>query len=422
MTNDSLQQFRLRAGLWIRMAVAGTIAALGFVLLFCLEIVSAAVMALLLLTLVPVGIGALLFLVGLWFAVAGLYRRLMPAPLVVGRISNKWLVGIERFARDLTTPEDGVTLRSLAPHLGGLVVWVVGYAVVAYSALVTPLEAVLAISAVVGVVGAVYYTGRTISDELGRGGTVEDQLEDDVDVVESDDADELLSDTTDVSLEELQARVDRLANQAAVPAPTVRVGRERRPFAATVGFRPETSTIIVSHGLCNALSDRELEAVLAHELAHVVNRDAAILTALALPDAKFDALLEAAAADPNDESVHPIQAHPSLLLAALPIVGFTRAAVTVVTRYREYVADRGAIALTGDPAALAGALETLDQDLERRPSSDLRAHRTTAAFSIVPPPWEEHRFFDRTRRFISRRLLGTHPPTAKRLERLRQRI
>jgi heat shock protein HtpX len=42
--------------------------------------------------------------------------------------------------------------------------------------------------------------------------------------------------------------------------------------------------------------------------------------------------------------------------------------------------------------------------------------------SIVPPPWEEHRFFDRTRRFLFRRLFGTHPPTERRIERLRARV
>jgi len=86
------------------------------------------------------------------------------------------------------------------------------------------------------------------------------------------------------------------------------------------------------------------------------------------------------------------------------------------------IADQAAVEITGDPAALASALETLGDDLPRRPTTDVRGYRSTAAFSIVPPPWEEYRFFDRTRRFVRRRLFGTHPPTGKRIERLRRTI
>ncbi|WP_241175297.1 M48 family metallopeptidase [Natronolimnobius sp. AArcel1] len=420
MATESLQTFRERAGLWIRMAVAGLVAVLGFVLLFVIEIAAIAVMSMFMLVLGAPAVAVLLLFIGLWLGIAGVYRRLMPAPLIVGRISNKWLQGLEQFAREFSTPNEALVLRSFAPMLGGLIAWVVGYTIVESTPLISRLEAVLAVGLLCGVIGATYYTGRTIAGELGRGGTVEEHLAEDIDVIENDsDADEVLAETATSSLAELQARVDRLAAQAGVPAPTVRLGRERRPVAATAGFRPTTSTIAVSVGLCDRLSTQELEAVLAHELAHVVNRDAAILTALALPNAKFDTLLDNALADPHDDSASPFQIHPMVLLAALPVIGLTRASVILVTRYREYVADRGAVALTGDPAALASALETLDQELTRRPASDLRTNRSTAVFSIVPPPWEEHRFFDRTRRFIARTLLGTHPATEKRIERLR---
>jgi len=106
----------------------------------------------------------------------------------------------------------------------------------------------------------------------------------------------------------------------------------------------------------------------------------------------------------------------ALLAGLAALVG--RFCTAVVARAREYAADDGAVAITGDPAALASALATLDGTVARRPGTDLRA---VAAFSVVPPAWEEHRFFDRTRRLIYRGLLGTHPETSDRIERLRAR-
>lgn len=146
-----------------------------------------------------------------------------------------------------------------------------------------------------------------------------------------------------------------------------------------------------------------------------------MLTALALPTAKTRALLkgEEVAYERDGEFYLLAPYYPFLLLSALPIGVLSQWTVALVARYREYVADRSAVAMTGDPAALASALETLDSELSLRPTSDLRGNRSTAAFSIVPPPWEEHPFFDRARYFIRRRLFGTHPPTAKRIERLR---
>ncbi|GAB3671530.1 M48 family metalloprotease [Halopiger thermotolerans] len=207
----------------------------------------------------------------------------------------------------------------------------------------------------------------------------------------------------------LQRIVDRLAAQVAVPAPEVRVGSSATPTAVTAGYRPATSTIVVSRGLLEELEDRELEAVLAHELAHVINRDAAVMTFLAVPGANANAAIVR-------HVINPVVAIPAAVAYAV-----SRWCIAVVSSTREYAADDGAVAITGDPAALASALEKLDAELERRPSSDLRESRSTAAFSIVPPPWEEHRFFDRTRRFVNRRIFGTHPPTEKRIERLRTR-
>ncbi|MXV63751.1 M48 family metalloprotease [Natronorubrum sp. JWXQ-INN-674] len=239
--------------------------------------------------------------------------------------------------------------------------------------------------------------------------TVRSELTGDVAVLRTlDDSVDLSDDLErDPELADVRRRVDRLAQQAGVPTPTVKIAVTRTPTALTVGYRPATSTIILSRGLVKELDSRELEAVLAHELAHVANRDAAVMSVMTVPAAKAEAFIER------------YDGGGYLELLAFALQALSRWCVIVVARYREYAADDGAVAITGDSTALASALETLDRSVARRPVRDLRRHRTAAAFSIVPPPWEEHRFFNRSRRFVARRLLGTHPPTKKRIERLR---
>lgn len=139
------------------------VAVLGFVLLFVIEIAAIAVMSMFMLVLGAPAVAVLLLFIGLWLGIAGVYRRLMPAPLIVGRISNKWLQGLEQFAREFSTPNEALVLRSFAPMLGGLIAWVVGYTIVESTPLISRLEAVLAVGLLCGVIGATYYTGRTIA-------------------------------------------------------------------------------------------------------------------------------------------------------------------------------------------------------------------------------------------------------------------
>ncbi|WP_049922980.1 M48 family metallopeptidase [Halopiger djelfimassiliensis] len=210
---------------------------------------------------------------------------------------------------------------------------------------------------------------------------------------------------------DLTDRVRRLAARADVPAPDVRLTDARTPVAATVGYRPAASTIVLSSGLLERLDDRELDAVVAHELAHLGNRDAAVLTLLSFPAASAR------------ETIARHERNPFMAFPGHVVIATSRLCAAFVARAREYAADDGAVAITGTPAALASALETLAPDTAERPGADLRTVSGSAvAFSIVPPPWDERRFFDRTKRFVFRRLLGTHPPTERRLERLETRL
>jgi len=208
----------------------------------------------------------------------------------------------------------------------------------------------------------------------------------------------------------LESIVTRLAGQVDLPPPEIRVLEHGTPVALTVGYRPAVSTLVLSRGLIETLEYHELEAAIAHELAHVANRDAAVLTALSAPSA-------VARLARSRYGYNPVVEPLAMLVGTI-----SRWYVALVSRGREYAADDGAVAITGDPAALASALESLDADLERRPSTDLRERDAATAFAIVPPPWEKHPFFDRTRRFIARRVFGTHPPTEKRIDRLRAQV
>jgi Zn-dependent protease with chaperone function len=298
--------------------------------------------------------------------------------------------------------ETGRTLRAAAARLGlvGSIVAVAlavgGFAAVfllARSSAPGTLLAPLAWTG--GAVTAGFHLVATARDELSSAAVLDD-LEAVADAVD------------DERRTALDRRVARLAAQADAPAPDVRLVESPTPTAAAVGYRPAQSTLVVSTGLVDALDEAQLDAVLAHELAHVANYDAAVLTALSFPRARAHRVFRR------------YGLNPVVTLFAGVVAGTSRGCAAVVARTREYVADDAAVAMTGDPAALATALETLDAELRHRPDRDLR-ESSAAAFSIVPPPWEEHRFFDRTRRLLFRGLLGTHPPTERRVERLRRR-
>ncbi|WP_121742416.1 M48 family metallopeptidase [Natronorubrum halophilum] len=396
---------RVRLGLWIRMLAASALLLGALLLLLVVEF------------LFVLFFGGLVY----WFALGTIFSVIAAVPTVaavlgVGCYLAVCLVGFHAFraarAGDLEHGPDtvatamGTSLESVRRRLG-----VRGRVAVAG----TMLALVAASRWLVEAVGVeLYFLPLTIVAALFAVVShsvhiAHDELNGDVAVLRTlDESVHLSTDLErDPELETIRRRADRLARQAGVPTPSIAIAVTRTPTALTVGYRPAESTIVLSRGLVKELDERQLEAVLAHELAHVVNRDAAVMSIMSIPAAKAEAFAE------RYDGVG------SLLVLALMLQGLSRWCVVVVARHREYVADDGAVAITGDPAALASALETLDRSVARRPVSDLRRHRTAAAFSIVPPPWEERGVLDRTRRFVSRRLFGTHPPTEKRIERLR---
>lgn len=268
--------------------------------------------------------------------------------------------------------------------------------------------------------------------------------------------------TTPDDLPGIHATTTKVASQLGVPKPTVAISRTHTPEAMVVGFRPSDVHLVLSYGTVTALTEDELEAVIAHELAHVANRDAMVMTAVSTPVVLADGLRAQVREDDEesddgdweppeetpdaddewgDEEIFGPNGewrmghHPSsdddddddddskdswIVRMSLYVVGtsawiVSRAIVAVLSRARETTADRTAAEVTGSPAALAGALRTLDDRIDAMPDSDLREVASVSSLSILPlepiVEGDEPSILDR----IRARLFRTHPPTEHRL-------
>lgn len=196
---------------------------------------------------------------------------------------------------------------------------------------------------------------------------------------------------------ELHGAVDRLCALGDVPKPDLVLDDERQPnswIMAPVGKRPQ---LHVTRGLLELLSSDELEAVVAHELAHVANRDAMVMTVVGSPGSVLQE---------GGRRVTRFGWWGLGGLVALAIGWVAQLGTNALSRYRELAADAGAVALTGRPATLASALVKVSGGLERMPQHDLRAVSGRDGFHLLPADDSTHL------------LLRTHPQLAQRLARL----
>jgi heat shock protein HtpX len=199
---------------------------------------------------------------------------------------------------------------------------------------------------------------------------------------------------------ELHAIVERLCLLADLPKPAIVLDRERMPNSWIEGTTRGGFRLHLTEGLLDLLEPSELEAVIAHELAHVANRDAAVMTVVGGPG---EALLSGGVRVAG-QGWYPLVLGGAIatLIGWIGTIG-TRA----LSRYREFAADAGAVALTGNPAALASALMKVSEGLVAIPARDLRAASVGDAFHLLPAA-RENAFM----------LPATHPPLAARIERL----
>ncbi|WP_126664108.1 M48 family metalloprotease [Haloterrigena salifodinae] len=244
---------------------------------------------------------------------------------------------------------------------------------------------------------------------------------------------ERLSDARPVDREtapELYQTATRVAAQLDVPPPTIAVSERDAPEALVVGFRPTNVRLVLSRGTIETLErPDELEAVIAHELAHVKNRDAMVMTVVSLP------VVLAAGLRSRLARID----HPGIVIAVFLV--FLANAVWVVGRFltahlsraRERAADRAAAEVIGSPTTLASALSRLDREISETPEHDLRDASAVSSLSILPlePADPEtvmlgpegdtepsYWWFRKRLHRLERRFFGTHPPTTDRLEAL----
>ncbi len=203
--------------------------------------------------------------------------------------------------------------------------------------------------------------------------------------------------------------LERITQRAGLPMPKLYVIPLESPNAFATGRNPQHSSVAVTRGILALLTDEELEGVLAHELGHVRNRDiltssiAATLAGAIMLAARMRwfAGMFGGYGDRDDREGGGVGAILLLVLAPLAAALIQLA----VSRSREYEADATGAHFTGNPYALASALEKLDAYSKRLP---MEASSSTAHLFIVQPLLGVD--------FAS--LFSTHPPIAKRIERL----
>ncbi|SER55683.1 M48 family metallopeptidase [Natrinema salaciae] len=221
---------------------------------------------------------------------------------------------------------------------------------------------------------------------------------------------ELLRNTEPIDLDEngrIGAATRRTAATFGLPMPKLRHHPASTPIACTTSYDGEP-IVVVSDGLLETLSDAELEAVVAHELAHLSNGDHRLMTWMLVPLVASEEFYEMM----HEEDEFDPRVLPWLAIGRL-LIGSSALGVGLFSRGREFAADRAAVAATGDPAALAAALERLDSSAGGRPPEDLRKHaRSLDAMSVLPTLDPECDG--------GGGLFATHPATERRLERLRR--
>jgi len=199
--------------------------------------------------------------------------------------------------------------------------------------------------------------------------------------------------------------VERLTQKAGLPMPRIYVIPSESPNAFATGRNPQHSSVAVTEGILNLLSDEELEGVLAHELGHVNNRDILISSVAATLASAITYLSRFAmffgGGDRDDRRGGGLGALFMMILAPFAAMLIQLA----VSRSREYQADQTGAHLTGNPYALASALAKLDAYSKRVP---LAATPSTAHLFIIQPLLGVN----------VGSLFSTHPPIAKRIERL----
>lgn len=212
----------------------------------------------------------------------------------------------------------------------------------------------------------------------------------------------------EASAPQFYGMVRELAQRAQLPMPRVYLIDENAPNAFATGRNPQHAAVAATTGILRVLSERELRGVMAHELAHVKHRDILISTVSATMAGAISMLANFAmifgGRDSEGRPANPIVGLLVMLLAPLAASLIQMA----ISRAREFEADRGGADISGDPRALASALEKIHAYARGTPLEAAERHPETAQMMIMNP--------------LSggglRGLFSTHPSTEERVQRL----
>jgi heat shock protein HtpX len=216
---------------------------------------------------------------------------------------------------------------------------------------------------------------------------------------------------------ELHAIVERLAAMADIPKPRLATVETDVPNAFATGRNPRNAVVVVTTSILSRLTPEELEAVLAHELTHVHNRDVMVMTIASFFAAVagfitrsllYTGMFGGFGGDGDDEG--GAAAFMVIWVVSILVWLISFFLVRALSRYREYAADRGSAILTGAPELLSSALVKISGTIGRIPDRDLRQVEGANAFFIIPA----------VRRSSILELLSTHPSVEHRLLRLKK--
>ncbi|MDH5265786.1 MAG: zinc metalloprotease HtpX [Betaproteobacteria bacterium] len=200
-----------------------------------------------------------------------------------------------------------------------------------------------------------------------------------------------------------------LADRAGLPMPRVYLIDEDQPNAFATGRNPENAAVAATTGIMRILTERELRGVMAHELAHVKHRDILISTISATVAGAVSSLAQfgmlfGGGRDEDGRPANPVVSILVMLLAPMAAMLIQFA----ISRAREFEADRGGAEISGDPQALASALDKIHRYAQGIPMATAEANPATAQMMIMNP----------LSGGAIAGLFSTHPDTGERIARL----
>lgn len=207
---------------------------------------------------------------------------------------------------------------------------------------------------------------------------------------------------------ELHSIVTRVCQQADIEKPHIAVSSANMMNAFAAGRSPSNATVCLTTTLIDNLSEDELEAVIAHEVAHIKNRDVAIMTAAGAILALTGIMMRSVFYSAGFGRQRDVRALLVMFIVSAITYVISFVLIRALSRYREYVADRSAAIITGKPMALAEALSTIDNEMDDIPKEDLREAEGVSALMISPVKTKINT------------VISTHPKTEDRIKKLEE--